>query len=68
MKIFWLILVFTEQLHSTFKCIITQSSVLFSSLIDRRGFLPPDEAIPATSASEMELPPFAAKTDTHMVG
>lgn len=39
-----------------------------SSLIDRRGFLPPDEAIHAGSASETELPPFAAKNDAHMVG
>lgn len=38
-----------------------------SSLIDRRGFLPPDEAIPAAAASEMELPPFTPKSDANMV-
>lgn len=43
-------------------------SVLSSSLIDRRGFLPPNEAVPAASASEIELPPFVAKNDAHMVG
>lgn len=38
------------------------------SLIDRRGFLSLDEAIPAVSASEIELPPFTVKSDAHMVG
>lgn len=51
-----------------FKYIVTQSCLLLHSLIDRRGFLPLDEPIPAPSASEMELPPFVAKNDAHMVG
>lgn len=51
-----------------FKYTITQSFLLLCSLIDRRGFLPLDEPIPAPSASEMELPPFVAKNDAHMVG
>ena len=45
-----------------------QHTVLSSSLIDRRGLLPLDEAIPAASVSEIELPPFVAKNDAHMVG
>ncbi|XP_072316658.1 palmitoyltransferase ZDHHC18a [Eucyclogobius newberryi] len=36
------------------------------SLIDRRGFVPPDEAAKAASTSEIELPPFTAKNDTNM--
>ncbi|XP_066573778.1 palmitoyltransferase ZDHHC18a isoform X2 [Amia ocellicauda] len=35
------------------------------SLIDRRGFLPPDSAPPA-APPEPELPPFVAKHDTNM--
>lgn len=48
--------------------LVILSCLLFSSLIDRRGFLPPDEAIPAASVSDIELPPFVAKNDAHMVG
>lgn len=36
------------------------------SLIDRRGFLPADDA-PQTVTSDAELPPFMAKNDTNMV-
>ncbi|XP_078109443.1 palmitoyltransferase ZDHHC18a isoform X2 [Sander vitreus] len=45
-------------------CCATLCGPMPPSLIDRRGFLPFDEAIPA--ASEMELPRFAAKNDAHM--
>ncbi|KAM9310199.1 palmitoyltransferase ZDHHC18a isoform 1-T1 [Pholidichthys leucotaenia] len=47
-------------------CCVTLCGPMPPSLIDRRGFIPPDEVIPATSASEIELPPFAAKNDTNM--
>ncbi|XP_032374884.1 palmitoyltransferase ZDHHC18a isoform X1 [Etheostoma spectabile] len=47
-------------------CCATLCGPMPPSLIDRRGFLPFDEAIPAASASEMELPRFAAKNDAHM--
>ncbi|XP_071326724.1 palmitoyltransferase ZDHHC18a isoform X2 [Trachinotus anak] len=47
-------------------CCVTLCGPVAPSLIDRRGFLPPDEAIPAASASEIELPLFAAKNDAHM--
>uniref|UniRef100_A0A3Q1KFL7 Palmitoyltransferase n=1 Tax=Anabas testudineus TaxID=64144 RepID=A0A3Q1KFL7_ANATE len=47
-------------------CCATLCGPMAPSLIDRRGFLPPDETIPAASASEIELPPFAAKNDAHM--
>ncbi|XP_028983893.1 palmitoyltransferase ZDHHC18a isoform X2 [Betta splendens] len=45
-------------------CCATLCGPMPPSLIDRRGFLPSDQAIP--SASEIELPPFVAKNDTHM--
>ncbi|CAJ1061559.1 palmitoyltransferase ZDHHC18a isoform X2 [Xyrichtys novacula] len=47
-------------------CCATLCGPMPPSLIDRRGFLPHDEAIPAVSASEIELPPFTAKNDAHM--
>ena len=37
------------------------------SLIDRRGFLPPED-IPPAVAVDMGRPPFLAKNDTNMVG
>ncbi|XP_032414658.1 palmitoyltransferase ZDHHC18a isoform X1 [Xiphophorus hellerii] len=47
-------------------CCVTLCGPMPPSLIDRRGFLPPDEAIPAAAASEMELPPFTPKSDANM--
>uniref|UniRef100_A0A3Q1EB49 Palmitoyltransferase n=1 Tax=Acanthochromis polyacanthus TaxID=80966 RepID=A0A3Q1EB49_9TELE len=49
-------------------CCVTLCGPMPPSLIDRRGFVPPDEAIPAASASEIELPPFTTKNDANMVG
>lgn len=49
-------------------CVKLGFSALFSSLIDRRGWLPLEEMIPTASTSEMELPTFVAKNDAHMVG
>lgn len=50
------------------QCVKLGFSALFSSLIDRRGWLPLEEMIPTASTSEMELPTFVAKNDAHMVG
>ncbi|KAF7660055.1 hypothetical protein LDENG_00288450 [Lucifuga dentata] len=47
-------------------CCVTLCGAMPPSLIDRRGFLSPDEAIPSAFASEIELPPFTAKNDRHM--
>nr|XP_046255585.1 palmitoyltransferase ZDHHC18a isoform X1 [Scatophagus argus] len=47
-------------------CCVTLCGPMPPSLIDRRGLLPFDEAPPAASASEIELPPFVAKNDAHM--
>nr|XP_057940680.1 palmitoyltransferase ZDHHC18a isoform X1 [Doryrhamphus excisus] len=47
-------------------CCVTLCGPMPPSLIDRRGFLPPEESVPAASASEIELPSFAAKNDAHM--
>nr|XP_057940681.1 palmitoyltransferase ZDHHC18a isoform X2 [Doryrhamphus excisus] len=48
-------------------CCVTLCGPMPPSLIDRRGFLPPEESVPAASASEIELPSFAAKNDAHMI-
>ncbi|XP_028281945.1 palmitoyltransferase ZDHHC18a isoform X2 [Parambassis ranga] len=47
-------------------CCATLCGPMPPSLIDRRGFLPPEEVITAASASEIELPPFVAKNDANM--
>ncbi|XP_077455168.1 palmitoyltransferase ZDHHC18a isoform X1 [Stigmatopora argus] len=48
-------------------CCVTLCGPMPPSLIDRRGFVPSDESVPAASASEIELPPsFAAKNDANM--
>ncbi|KAM3614304.1 uncharacterized protein V6R79_012472 [Siganus canaliculatus] len=47
-------------------CCATLCGPMPPSLIDRRGFLPADEPLPAASVSEIELPPFTAKNDAHM--
>ncbi|KAM4581549.1 palmitoyltransferase ZDHHC18a isoform 2-T2 [Odontesthes bonariensis] len=47
-------------------CCVTLCGPMPPSLIDRRGFLPPNEAVPAASASEVELPSFTAKNDVNM--
>ncbi|XP_077383209.1 palmitoyltransferase ZDHHC18a isoform X1 [Festucalex cinctus] len=47
-------------------CCATLCGPMPPSLIDRRGFLPPEESVPAASTSEIELPSFAAKNDANM--
>ncbi|XP_028327448.1 palmitoyltransferase ZDHHC18a isoform X2 [Gouania willdenowi] len=47
-------------------CCATLCGPMPPSLIDRRGFVLSDEAVPVGSASRMELPPFAVKSDVNM--
>ncbi|XP_051922812.1 palmitoyltransferase ZDHHC18a [Hippocampus zosterae] len=47
-------------------CCVTLCGPMPPSLIDRRGFLSPEESVPTVSASEIELPSFAAKNDANM--
>ncbi|XP_068426524.1 palmitoyltransferase ZDHHC18a isoform X2 [Clinocottus analis] len=47
-------------------CCVTLCGPMPPSLIDRRGFVPLVEATPASSTTEMELPPFLAKNDANM--
>ncbi|XP_041709335.1 palmitoyltransferase ZDHHC18-A-like isoform X2 [Coregonus clupeaformis] len=46
-------------------CCATLCGPMPPSLIDRRGFLPPED-IPPAVAVDMERPPFLAKNDTNM--
>lgn len=40
---------------------------VFSSLIDRRGFLPADESV-QTAGTDIELPTLATKSEINVVG
>ncbi|XP_048116830.1 palmitoyltransferase ZDHHC18a [Alosa alosa] len=46
-------------------CCVVLCGPMPPSLIDRRGFLPPED-IPPIITTEQELPPFLAKNDTNM--
>lgn len=46
-------------------CCVVLCGPMPPSLIDRRGFLPPED-IPSIITTEQELPPFMAKNDTNM--
>lgn len=61
----WASLTETHQVYEIVIVMVTKWLVLSFSLIDRRGFVPPDE-LPAAPASE--LLPFTAKNDANMVG
>ncbi|XP_034031044.1 palmitoyltransferase ZDHHC18a isoform X2 [Thalassophryne amazonica] len=55
----------------SYNCIITNCCATLCgpmppSLIDRRGFVPPDVEVFAVASSDTDLPPFAAKDDVHM--
>lgn len=49
-------------------CCVTLCGPMPPSLIDRRGFVPPEEAAAAVCTTEIELPSFTAKNDTNMEG